>query len=792
MTQLYRLRSLAGSPWLLSLGAAAASLAGAQENLPFPPPPSASTVGESLAQSKMVRRAAASRLPADAPNVLIIMLDDVGFAHADTVGGLVHTPTLTRIADSGVRYNAFHSSAISSATRAALLTGRQPHHVGFGTISELASDFDGYTGVLPKSAATSAEVLKQHGYSTAAFGKWHNTPFTETSPAGPFDHWPTAYGFEHFYGFLAAETSQYAPRLFKDNTPIELPRDPGYHLSEDLAGQAVDWLKQHRALAPEKPFFMYWAPGATHAPHQVAKEWADKYRGKFDAGWDAYRLQAYAQQKAIGWIPADAQLTPRPASLPAWDSLSAQEQRFNARQMEVFAGFLEHVDTQAGKIIDELEREGIRDNTLIFYVLSDNGASAEGIQGTINEMLTLNGVDIPVAQQIKVLNEQYGGLAALGGPKLEGHYNAGWAWAAESPFQGTKLVAGYFGGTRTPLAVSWPKGIRADQTVRTQFYGVADIVPTIYDVTGIQAPAMVNGVAQTGMDGVSMRATFADAGAAPNRRSQYFETLGSRAMYQDGWVAAVFGPRTPWIASLAGLANWDPRQDTWALYDVAHDYSQAVDVAAQHPQKLAELKALFDAEARANNVYPIGAGMYPLLRPGERLASPKTEWHFDATTRRLPDLAAPRFGARSNRVTVEAEVPRQASGVLYKNGGTAGGVTLYFDRSYLHYEYNAMAVVRTKLRSPKPIAAGRHRIEVETVMSSTKRAAPAELVLKVDGVEQARATVPITASLAFSASETFDVGANHGSAVSLDYFDRVPFKFNGRIGDVHVVYLPKP
>jgi arylsulfatase len=494
----------------------------------------------------------------------------------------------------------------------------------------------------------------------------------------------------------------------------------------------------------------------------------------------------------MGWIPADAKLTPRPASLPAWDSLTPEEKRFNARQMEVFAGFLEHVDTQAGKIIDELEREGIRDNTLVIYQLSDNGASAEGIRGTINEMLTLNGVDIPVSQQIAVLNSQYGGLAALGGPKLEGHYNAGWAWAAESPFQGTKLVAGYFGGTRTPLAISWPKGIKADRAIRTQFEDVVDIVPTIYDVVGVKPPSSVNGVEQMPIDGTSLRNTFADASAPSKHNAQYFEVFGSRAMYKDGWIASVFGPRTPWVASLAGLSGWDPRNDKWSLYDLSHDYSQAVDVADKYPEKLAELQRQFDADARANNVYPIGAGMLPLVKPSERVSSRQVEWHFGEDTRRLPDLDSPRLGAVSNRVTVEVEVPARASGVLYKVGGTAGGVTLYFDQGRLHYEYNAMAVTRTKLQSPQVIPPGHHRIEVDTLITAAQRAAPANLILRVDGVEEAKGTTPVTASLAFSASETFDVGANPGSPVSLDYFDRAPFAFNGHIIGVDVAYLPPP
>src|ERR1700712_3292597 len=466
------------------------------QTLPFPNPPTASAAGRTLASSTHRWRKKASPLRADAPNVVIIMLDDVGFAHADTVGGAIHTPTLSRIADTGVRYNAFHTTAICSATRASLLTGRNPHRVESGTITEFASDFDGYTGEIPKSAATIPEVLKHYGYATAAFGKWHNTPALQTSAAGPFDRWPTGCGFDHFYGFIAAETSQYQPSLYRNTTPIEAPNDPAYHLSEDLAAQATGWLREQHALTPDKPFFMYWAPGAVHGPHQVFSDWSDKYKGKFDAGWDAYREEAFKRQVAMGWIPAASQLTPRPDTLAAWESLPQEERAYQARLMEVFAGFLEHADVQAGKVIDELERLGLRDNTLIFYVLSDNGASSEGAGGTINEMLTLNGVPMPFAQQMKILEEQYGGLPALGGPKVANMYHAGWAWAGESPFQGTKLVAGYFGGTRVPMAVSWPKGIEADDQVRGQFHHVNDIAPTIYELIGIPAPDSVDGVAQ--------------------------------------------------------------------------------------------------------------------------------------------------------------------------------------------------------------------------------------------------------------------------------------------------------
>ncbi len=759
--------------------------------LPFAATPSASTAGRTLGQSTHKWRQKSSHLPEGAPNVLIIMLDDVGFAHADTVGGAIHTPTLSRIADTGLRYNAFHTTAICSATRAALLTGRNHHRVESGTITEFASDFDGYTGEIPPSCATIPEVLKHYGYGCAAFGKWHNTPATQTSAAGPFDRWPTGCGFDHFYGFIAAETSQYQPSLYRNTTPIEPPNDPAYHLSEDLAAQATGWLREQHALAPEKPFFMYWAPGAVHGPHQVFSDWSDKYKGRFDGGWDAYREQAFERQRAMGWIPPDSRLTPRPDTLAAWESLPEEEKKYQARLMEVFAGFLEHADVQAGKVIDELERLGLRDNTLIFYVLSDNGASAEGAGGTINEILSISGVPIPFAQQMKILDAQYGGLAALGGPKISNMYHAGWAWAGESPFQGTKLVAGYFGGTRVPMAVSWPKRIAADAAVRGQFHHVNDIAPTIYELIGIAPPASVRGVAQLPLDGVSLAYSFSEAEAATRKPAQYFEIFGSRGIYADGWMASVFGPRLPWLsATAAAFSNWDPEKDVWSLYKLGDDYSQAIDVARDHPQKLAELQQKFDQEARANHVYPIGAGLGPLLNPAARIGTSRTEWHFNAEVRRLPEFCAPNLRARNNKVTVLAELPANARGVLYSLGGIAGGLVLYLDDGHLHYEYNCLSVARTKLRSDQRVEVGTRRLELETVMRSPAPGAAADFVMRIDGIEVARATAPFTAPLAFTASETFGVGLNLGSAVSLDYLDRASFAFNGCIHDVHVVYTP--
>lgn len=759
-------------------------------NLPFRKTPTASVAASNLAASTHQWRKNESRLRPGAPNVLIIMLDDVGFAHADTVGGAIHTPTLSRIADSGVRYNAFHTTAISSATRASLLTGRNHHRVESGTITEFASDFDGYTGEIPKTSATIPEVLKHYGYGTAAFGKWHNTPALHTSAAGPFDRWPTGCGFDHFYGFIAAETSQYHPSLYRGTTPIEPPNDPTYHLSEDLANQATTWLREQHAIAPEKPFLMYWAPGAVHGPHQVFQEWSDKYKGKFDGGWDVYREEAFKRQKAMGWIPADSLLTPRPDTLVAWDSLPAEEQKYQARLMEVYAGFLEHADVQAGKVVSELERLGLRDNTLIFYVLSDNGASAEGAGGTINEISSISGIPIPFTQQMKILDAQYGGLAALGGPKIANMYHAGWAWAGESPFQGTKLVAGYFGGTRVPMAISWPNGIAVDAKVRGQFHHVNDIAPTIYEVIGITPPESVNGFKQDPLDGGSLAYTFDDAEAPSRKRHQYFEIFGSRGIYADGWMASVFGPRLPWLsATAAAYANWNPEDDMWALYKLDGDYSQASDVSKEFPEKLAELQRLFDIEARANNVYPIGAGLGPLLNPSARIGTSQTEWHFSSAVTRLPEFCAPNLRDRNSLVTVEVDVPAEASGVIYALGGVAGGLVLYMDHGHVHFEYNSLGLARTKLLSPKSVSAGKHKLELETIRGGPNPGTPATFVIRVDGTEVARGTTPFTAPLCFTASESFNVGIDLGSPVSLDYYDRAPFRFNGQLGEVHIKYV---
>ena len=516
-----------------------------------------------------------------------------------------------------------------SPTRAALLTGRNHHRVGNGQIGELANDWDGYTGIIPKSSATVAEVLKDYGYSTAAWGKWHNTPPDQTTAAGPFVNWPTGIGFQYFYGFLAGEASQWEPQLVRNTAYVEHPRTSGghnyYHLSEDLADDAIHWLRQQKAFSPDKPFFMYWASGASHGPFHVPKEWADKYKGKFDDGWDKYRERVFQRAKQMGWIPSDAQLTPRPATLASWDSIPDDEKPFQRRLMEVFAGFTEHVDVQIGRIVDEIDRLGYGENTLVLYIWGDNGASAEGQNGTISELLAQNGIPSTTKQHIAALNT-LGGLDVLGSPKTDPMYHAGWAWAGSTPYQATKLVASHFGGTRNPLAVRWPAKIKPDATPRAQFLHVNDVTPTIYDIVGITPPRVVNGVPQDQFDGVSFASTFNDPKAKEVKQTQYFEVMGSRGIYRDGWMASAFGPRVPWVPGLPqGIKEWTPDKDKWELYDLNKDWSQADDLAGKMPAKLADMKDLFLIELTKNKGLPIGGGLWiPVLHPELRTGTRHT------------------------------------------------------------------------------------------------------------------------------------------------------------------------
>jgi len=766
----------------------------AQEVLPFPPKPSGSFAGPTMQDSTYSPLPATSHLPPDAPNILIVLIDDVGPAQTDTFGGGIHTPTLSKLADQGIAFNRFHTTAMCSPTRAALLTGRNHHRVENGQITELANDWDGYSGTIPKTSATVAEVLQDYGYSTAAWGKWHNTPAEQTTAAGPFDYWPTGYGFEYFYGFLAGEASQYEPMLVRNTTYVEHPHTSGghdyYHLSEDLADDAINWLRKHKALAPDKPFFMYWASGASHGPHQVPKEWADKYKGKFDDGWDAYREHAFERAKKLGWIPQSAKLTPRPDNLASWDSIPDSEKPFQRRLMEVFAGFTEHVDVQVGRVVDEIDTLGYGDNTLIFYIWGDNGASAEGQNGTISELLAQNGIPTTTEQQIKAL-DGLGGLEVLGSPKTDNMYHAGWAWAGGAPYQYTKLIASHFGGTRNPLVVRWPAKIKADTTPRAQFLHVNDVVPTIYDVVGITPPRVVDGFPQDTFDGVSFAGAFADASAAVGKQTQYFEIMGSRSIYHDGWMASAVGPRIPWIPGIPeSLLNWTPDKDTWALYNLQQDWSQANDLAAENPEKLAQMKELFLVQLTKNSGLPIGGGLWvPVYHPELRIAPPYTSWTFPGAITRMPEFAAPALGNKDNIVTVNADIPEHANGVLYALGGFSGGLTCYVKDGVLSYEYNLFELQRTEIKAKDTLPTGAVQIQVETTYVEPKPAGPLKVVLKVNGKEVASGVVPISAPLMFTANDALDFGIDLGSPVGLEYFDQAPFAFNGAINGAHVEYL---
>ncbi|MCO8124623.1 arylsulfatase [Stieleria sp. TO1_6] len=753
--------------------------------LPFPQQEMESITEPRLQDSKMKWPEPQSRLPADAPNVLVVLIDDVGFGVAETFGGEVHTPTLTKLANEGLRYNCFHTTAICSPTRASLLTGRNHTRVSSGTIAERAVAFDGYTGVIPKSAATFAEVLKQYGYHTSAFGKWHNTPATETTAIGPKDRWPNGYGFEYFYGFLAGETSQWEPRLVQNYDTVEPPQDENYHLTEDLVDQALNWLDDRQAFAPDKPFLMYWAPGAVHGPHHIFPEWADKYKGKFDDGWDAYRTRVHKRQLDMGIIPPGTELTPRDETLAAWEDVPEDQRAFQRRGMEIFAGFTEHTDTQVGRLVSGLEQRGLRENTLIFYIWGDNGSSAEGQQGSISELLAQNNIPNTVEQQLSAL-DKIGGLEALGTPKTDNMYHAGWAWAGSTPFKATKLVASHFGGTRNPMVVSWPKTIKPDKTIRNQFHHVIDIAPTLYEILGITPPQVVNGQQQIQIDGTSLAYTFTDGDAGTKKDVQFFDNNGSRAIYKDGWIACAFGPFIPWNtpASVPRVARWDSATDEWELYHVDQDFSEAKNLADDYPDKLAELKQDFLALADDNQDFPIGAGLWLRLHPEDRIQTSYRSWDFNSNTRRMPEFTAPGIGRQSNVVTIDIDVPAKANGVLYALGGAGGGITLYLNEGHLNYLYNMFIIEQYTARSEQPLAAGKHTIKVVTEIVGPGKEGTATVF--VDDQRVGTATLNRTVATAFSASETFDVGVDLGSTVSLGYYDQRPFAFNGKINRFNV------
>jgi arylsulfatase A-like enzyme len=717
------------------------------------------------------------RPPAGAPNVLVVLLDDVGFGASSAFGGPISTPTAERLAAQGLKYTRFHTTALCAPTRAALLTGRNHHAVGMGVITELATSAPGYNSLRPKSAAPLAETLKLNGYSTAQFGKCHEVPVWQASPMGPFDAWPTGSGFEHFYGFIGGETNQYAPAIYQDTVPVEPDRTPeeGYHFTEDMTDRAIGWVRQQKALMADKPFFVYFAPGATHAPHHVPTEWADKYKGRFDQGWDRLREETFARQKQLGVIPADAELTARPAEIPAWDDMPEALKPVLARQMEVYAGFLEHTDHHVGRLIDALADLGILDDTLVYYVIGDNGASAEGtLQGTFNEMISMNG-----AAALETTEFMAARIDKFGTPEAFNHYAVGWAHAMDTPYQWTKQVASHWGGTRNGTIVHWPAGIQAKGEVRSQFCHVIDVAATVLEVAGLPEPTMVNSVQQQPLQGTSMAYSFGDADAADRHGTQYFEMFCNRGIYHQGWTA-VTRHSTPWAFG-AELPAFD--DDVWELYG-PEDWTQAHDLAAENPQKLAELQRLFLLEAGKYNVFPLDdrrverfnadlAGRPQLIKGNRQL--------LFGGMGRLSENSVVVVKNKSHSITAQLVVPdRGAQGVIIAQGGAYGGWSLYATDGRPAYCYNLFGLQRFKVHGEQPIPAGEHQVRMEFAYDGGGLAKGGTVTLYVDGAKAGEGRVEGTVPMLFSADETTDVGSDGGTPVSDDYGPK-DSAFSGRV-----------
>lgn len=748
----------------------------AQTNGPVLPPPEKkiqATVGPTYATSKPGHIPGPPAAPKGAPNVVVVLLDDVGFGATGTFGGPVPTPTFDELAGEGLRYNAFHTTALCSPTRAALLTGRNHHSVNSGVVTEIATGFEGYTSVIPKSAATLAEILRQNGYSTSAWGKWHNTPTWETSVAGPFDRWPTGLGFEYFYGFNAGETHQYHPTLYENTAPIETEYAKDRTLTQDLTDRVIAWMKLQKTMAPSKPFFVYWAPGATHAPHHVQKEWSDRFKGRFDQGWDVLREEIFARQLKLGVIPAGTRLTPRPPQIPSWDSMSPERKKIASRLMEIYAGFLAQTDDEIGRIVTSLKESGQWDNTLFIYIAGDNGASGEGSPyGVYNEMSVLNGVPEDPAFIIKNFDK-------LGGPEATNHYPVGFAWALDTPFQWTKQVASHLGGIRNGMVITWPKRIKEKNGLRSQFHHVIDIMPTILEATGVKAPSMVNGVRQTPIEGVSMMYTFDSAKSPSPRKTQYFEMFGNRAIYHDGWMASVFHGRAPWEFNVK--TSFD--DEKWELYDLRSDFSQGHDLAQANPKKLAELKKLFEQQAKTYHVFPLDDRGLTRVNPADvpSVVAPAPEVTYSPGAIRIPEPLTPNTKNKSYSVTARVVLPRQgADGVIAAIGGVTAGWSLYVKDGRPAFAYNYFNTSVPIIRGPK-IEPGERQIRFDFVYDGGGLGRGGNGKLTVDGKLVAEGRIEKTVPGLFSPDETFDVGMDTGTPVG-PYTS--PFKFGGEVKTV--------
>lgn len=721
------------------------------------------------------------KAPAKAPNVLIVLIDDIGFGHSSAFGGPIQMPTLEKLAANGLRYNRFHTTALCSPTRTALLTGYNHHSNNAGAIMEIATAFPGNTGIRPQTITPAAQVLRMNGFSTAAFGKYHETPPWEVSESGPMDRWPTGSGFDKFYGFIGGETNQWHPLVYDGVTPVDVPdENPGYHFTTDMTNQAIAWMNTQQSLTPDKPFYMYFATGATHAPHHAPKEWVDKYKGKFHQGWDKLREETLERQKKLGVVPQNTVLAPKPADIKDWDKLTPKEQKLFERQMEVFAGFGEHTDHEVGRLIDAISDMGELDNTLIFYIVGDNGSSAEGgMIGMYNESTYFNGVAETLDMQLAKFDE-------LGSDKTYNHFAAGWAVAGNAPFTWTKQIASNFGGTRNGMVVHWPGGIQAKNQIRSQFHHVIDIAPTIYECSGLPAPRVVNGIEQRPIEGVSMKYSFDNADAPSTRTTQYFEMAGNRAIYHDGWFAGTVH-RAPWEAvPPRGLT-----EDVWELYNVNEDFSQSNNLAASNPSKLEELKKLFMSEGEKYYVLPIddrGIERFDPKTAGrpDLMNGRKTLTLHQGMTR-IMENAFINTKNTSYRITSEIEVGANNNGVIVCQGGDFGGWSLFIKDNKPMFVYNWLGLEHYLLASAQKLTPGKHNLRYEFTYDGGGAGKGGKSAIFVDDKKVAEATIPHTHGNVFGLDEPADVGTDSNTPVSEMYKGKA--LFNGKIGKVTIELL---
>jgi len=775
----------------LSLLTVALALMGAgafaQEVLPRPEQPFGGKIGRTTKESTKDFPKEA-HAPKGAPNILLILTDDVGFGASSTFGGPIPTVTMDRLAKSGLRYTQFHTTALCSPTRAALLSGRNHHSASTGVIMELGTGYPGYNTLMPKSAGTFAEVLKQNGYSTAWYGKNHNVPDWHTSQAGPFDLWPTGLGFEYYYGFIGGDTSQWNPALYEGTKPIEPPHDAkDYFFDKDMADHAIARIQMLHSVAPDKPWLTYYAPGTAHAPHHAPKDWIAKFKGKFDQGWDKMREETFARQKTLGIIPANAKLTERSAGIPAWDSLDADHKMVAAHMMEVYAGALAHCDYQMGRILDTIEAQGELDNTLVIYIQGDNGASAEGgPNGLLNEMTVFNAIPEDFKEVQRRMDE-------LGGPNTFNHYPIGWAHAMDTPFQWTKQIASHFGGTRNGMVISWPAKIKDKGGIRTQFASVIDIAPTILEAVGVPAPTTINGVAQKPVEGTSLVYTFADAKAPSKHTTQYFEMFGNRAIYLDGWVAATTPAVAPWDSAAETEGRVPPVLDyKWELYNVMDDFSQATNLAAENPAKLKELQDIFWKEAEKYNVLPIENSRIDRFDVSNRpsLTTGREEFTYHPGLVRIPEGAAPDTKNKSYQIRAEVEIPKGgAEGMLLTHGGRFSGWGLYVLKGKPVFHYNLAGVAHYNIAAKDELSPGAHTIVYDFRYDAPGIGKGGTGTLLVDGKQVAQGRIERTLPFRLSLDETLDCGEDTGTPVCEDY--HVPFKFTGDLKKVVIDLTPE-